>query len=185
MRRAFLCAFAAVLLSAGAAAADPFADLEAVSDTELEEARGGFLTEGGSVVGLGVEVRTLVDGKLALETLISVGAQGVSIAERAAPGLTPAAAADLQAAAQRGLALQGLAGQRVYLVSDGTAVTHRIAGDALQNLIVNAGDGLDLKQSIDVRMVIDAEALADDQASLAGLRAGLAQADLVRAGLPF
>lgn len=185
MRLALICSATLTLLLAGTASADVFDTLEAVVEAELEEARGGFVMDGGSVVGLGVEVRTLVDGQLALETLISVGPSGLVVTERAAPGLTPAASADLQAAAQRGLSLQGLAGQRVFIVAEGTAVTHRISGDSLQNLIVNAGDGLDLKQTIDVRMVLDADALAVDQASLAGLRAGLAQADLVRAGVPF
>lgn len=185
MKSVLLAVCSAALLIAGAASAEAFDDLETVADADLEEARGGFVMDGGSVVGLGVEVRTLVDGKLALETLITVGANGVAVSERAAAGLTPVAAADLQAAAERGLSLQGLSGQRVYLVSDGTAVAHRITGDALQNLIVNAGDGLDLKQTIEVRLALDADSLAADQASLAGLRAGLAQADLVRAGLPF
>jgi hypothetical protein len=173
-------------LGAGGAKADVFDALETVAEADLEAARGGFVTTGGAVVSLGVELRTLVDGGVALETSIMAGPAGLSVVERVAPGLSAAQAADLQAAAARGLDVRGLSGQRVFLVSGGeTAVAHRITGDALQNLIVNAADGLDLRQAIDVRVVLDAQALQADQAALAGLRAGLEHADLVRAGLPF
>lgn len=173
---------AALALLASPALADDFAGLDAVSEAELDEARGGFLIENGRVAGLSVEILTSVDGREVLTTTLNVGPSGSTVVESPAAGVTAADAAALRAAAARGLDVSALTGDRVFFVGDRTAVAHRISGGALQNLIVNAADGRELTQSVAVRVDLHREGVVADQLSMAGLRVAMDQADAVRIG---
>lgn len=173
---------AALALLAAPALADDFAGLSAVSEAELDEARGGFLIENGRVAGLSVEILTSVDGRQVLTTTLDVGPNGSTLNETPGTGVTAADAAALRAAAARGLDVRAFAGDRVFFVGDRTAVVHRISGGALQNLIVNAADGRELTQSVAVRVDLYREAAIADQLAMAGLRVAMDQADAVRIG---
>lgn len=173
---------AALALSAAPALADVFDALDRVAETELDEARGGFVVEGGRVASLGAQILTTVDGREVLRTTLSAGPGGFSATESFASGLAPADSARLQAAAGRGLDVGGLSGDRVYFVQDDTAVAHRISGTALQNFIVNAADGLVLRQEVRIDVALNADAFRTDQIALSGLRIAMEHADAVRTG---
>lgn len=174
---------ASVLVALGGpAAADAFDALPAVADDELDAARGGFLLDGGRIASLGLEIRTLVGGREVLTTSLTVGPAGLSKTESLGDGYDAADAAALGAAAAKGLDLRGFGDARVVLVSDGTAVLHRIGRDTLQNLVVNSADGLDLRQEITLRVDLLESAVLGDRLSVAGLRLALDQADVVRTG---
>lgn len=177
---------AALLAAPLAQAAEPrpAPDYPPVSDAELDAARGGFLTPGGAVIGLGADVRTYVDGRLVLHTTLEVGRDGVLRSERIAGGPAPASAADLHAAkVNQGLDLSAFTGEDVFLVSDGTAVIHRLTPQALQNVLVNTADGLDVRQETALRVDVDAAFAAREIFGAEGLRLGFEIGDATRAGL--
>lgn len=62
--RALTCAVALALLAGGAHA-------QILDDKALDEQRGGFVTAGGFTFGFGADVRTFVDGSLALESKVT------------------------------------------------------------------------------------------------------------------
>jgi hypothetical protein len=78
-RSALVAAFAALWLSP-AALAEP----TALSDEEMSDVRGGIMTPLGLEVGFGADVRTYVDGELALETRL-VWTDGGVVTERSGP----------------------------------------------------------------------------------------------------
>lgn len=61
-----------LMAGCGAACAQSFQSGLAVADGDLDKVRGGFVLPNGLNVGLGITVNTLVDGRLALSTMLTV-----------------------------------------------------------------------------------------------------------------
>jgi hypothetical protein len=59
-------------LAAGSAHASGFEGRPTVADGELDRVRGGFLLPNGMDVGLGITVDTLIDGRAALSTVLTI-----------------------------------------------------------------------------------------------------------------
>lgn len=59
-------------LAPAPAHAEPFGRAPIVADARLDDIRGGFLLPNGMDIGLGVTVDTLIDGRLALSTVLTV-----------------------------------------------------------------------------------------------------------------
>src|SRR5690349_16062834 len=57
-----------LLLMTSTALAAPLSDKAALSDDELADMRGGFLTAGGAQFDFGASIKTMVNGQVALQT---------------------------------------------------------------------------------------------------------------------
>jgi hypothetical protein len=139
----------AIGVSSPAAAQDELPTNAMLSDEELASARAGF-TLAGLEISLGADMRTYVDGELALHTIVSwVGNQHTT--ERwVSDALTPADADALGGVLANGHIFMRLNDQPVFLANDGqTALLQRSDG-GFQNLVFNTANGVDLVQEADI-----------------------------------
>jgi hypothetical protein len=119
--------------------------LVAMSDEELAAAHGGF-DWGGMSITFGADIRTFINGQLALQTLVNWTASGSSTQTTVGAGLTQATVADLQSGAG-GLSLSALAGGTpVYLTNGGQTALMQGSAGALQNVLVNNAANLQALQ---------------------------------------
>ena len=119
---------------------------DVVSDEELGEQRGGFVIAG-MEVRLGAEMRTYLNGDLALMTVVNWGASGVTVTQTASGALTPARLDALQA----GLATTGnfalkVGDAPVYLANDGQTALAQRFDNAIQNVLVNTASNITVTQ---------------------------------------
>jgi len=133
----------------------PFDSLAPMSDEDLGDMRGGFLTAGGVSFDFGAVVRTYVDGQLALETRLTWTPTG-AVTEQitgSLPGWTP-----LVLGQAGGLDLSGLSpGSNGLVLTDAngtTALVHNVLNGQLQNLVVNAADNRDIRQDMQVMLTL-------------------------------
>lgn len=143
MKYAALCLIA--LLAAPAVAQDG----PPLATEELEREVGGFQTPSGLEVGFGAEVRTYVDGQLALQTHLTWTDQGAVQTTTAANGTT-----DLSDAAGAGIHIDGAPGTGLFLPGDngGTVVLHGLDSDQISGLIFNTADNRDIRQEVNVTL---------------------------------
>lgn len=163
--------------AAPAFAADELAGIETVPDAELAEHRGGFVWEGVRV-GLGAEIRTYLNGELALQTNISWTEAGAHKTQIISGALTQVDAAQLQAGilTSGGISMK-VGDQSVFLANEGqTALLHRTDG-AIQNVIVNRASNIQANQQIDA--VLDLENFGQLQDDIADMRLGAAIGDMI------
>lgn len=130
----------------------------AMSDDELSEARGGFMTAGGLTFGFGVVVRSYINDQLALQTQLTWTPTGPETLQthHAVPGVTDLAAA-MENLVAGGIDLRGLSntGGVAVIDSDGaTAVLHNITTSQLQNLIINNADNRNIRQDMELNLVL-------------------------------
>lgn len=144
MRYALLSLIAAFV--AGPVAAQ---DGPALDTSDLEREVGGFQTPSGLEVGFGAEVRTYVDGQLALQTHLTWTDQGAVQTTTAANGST-----DLSGAAGAGIHIDGAPGTGLFLPGDngGTVVLHGLDSDQISGLIFNTADNRDIRQEVNVTL---------------------------------
>lgn len=160
------------VLSAPAMAADMSTRLAApaLSDHDLDDARGGFATALGFDIGFGAEVSTYVDGQLALRTRLTWTSQG-AVRTVEAGALTPDIVAK---AAAKGLHLQP--GMDAGVLVDGqggaTAVLHDLDAAHIASLVVNNASNRDVRQDTAISLDLpDFTAMQRDiQASQTQLR---------------
>lgn len=143
MKYLALCVIAAIIASPAIAQDGP-----PLATDELEREVGGFQTPGGLEIGFGAEVRTYVDGKLALQTHLTWTDQGAVQTTGAANG------GDLSGAAGAGIHVDGAPGTGLYLPGDngGTVVLHGLDGDHISGLILNTADNRDIRQEVNVTL---------------------------------
>lgn len=126
-----------------------------LSDAELGDMRGGFLSAGGVVFDFGAVVRTYVNGALALETRLTWTPTGPVTEQTTGslPGWTPIAPERVGA-----LDLTGLpAGASGLVLNDEkgtTALIHNVMNGQLQNMVLNAADGRDIRQDMQVMLTL-------------------------------
>lgn len=143
-RRSGLIAGLAVLalsaMMASPARADAFADLEVASAADLADMRGGFTVNGVSF-SLGADIRTLVDGALALSTNVTWSGAGSTVTAQAGDGFR--LGADSNAAAVRASDQTG-----------GIQVAHMTAPGDVMNLLVNTESGRFFQQQADFTITL-------------------------------
>jgi hypothetical protein len=173
------CLAAAALLGAGsparAAENSDLAGLEPVADSELAGQRGGFLWNG-LTVNLGANIRTYLNGELALETMVSWTPAGNSVTQTPSPALTPATAAQIQAGVLSSGGITARVGDETVFLANGgqTALMHRIDG-GLQNVLINTASRVDIAQHIDA--TLDLAGYDAFAADLANSRLGISIGD--------
>lgn len=126
-----------------------------LTDEELGDMRGGYLTAGGVVFDFGAIVRTYVGGALALETRLTWTPGGPLVEQTSGglPGWTSLPAGGVVG----GLDLTGLpAGSAGQVLSDAngtTALIHNVQGQLL-NMVINAADHRDIHQDMQVMLTL-------------------------------
>jgi hypothetical protein len=159
---------------------EELANLEVLSDEELAEQCGGFRWEGVEIE-LGAEIRTYLNGEMALQTNISWTPAGAQTTQWVSAVLTPAAAAQLQAGilTSGGITMR-VGDETVFLANDGqTAILHRTEG-AIQNVLINRASNVVGRQEVDA--VLDLGSFGQFQDRLTDLRIGQAVGDAVALG---
>jgi hypothetical protein len=122
---------------------------EIVSDAELGDQRGGFALAGMDI-RLGAEMRTYLNGDLALLTVVNWDAAGATVRQTASGALTPARLDALQA----GLASSGsfalkVGDTPVFTANGGqTAILQRF-DNAIQNVLINTASNISVTQQTD------------------------------------
>lgn len=132
------------------------AGVETVDDSELSDMRGGFRIPGTDIdVNLGAVVTTMMNGAPVLTTNVTWTDAG-SIIDQTITDVGQSLN-DLSPAQLEALGLAGLDGAGGIVISDAeglTALVHNVAEGALQNIIVNAAAGRDIRQDIDVTLTL-------------------------------
>ena len=142
----------AALGAASSAHAEPFGSATVIDDAALAEQRGGF-TWAGMHISLGADLRTYINGELALHSTVSWTPAGSSRTEAVFGALTPAAADQLVAGIlTSGNITMNVGDAQVYLANEGqTALIHRTDG-GIQNILVNTASNVDIRQQVDATL---------------------------------
>lgn len=149
---ASLLAPAAVLAQAEPPSGTPAFAATPVAAKVLEENRGGFIVVDGITIGFGAVIRTFVDGQLKLQTELTLGPDGLRSTATGGAGGAPSPEA-ARVLAQLGLDPSGATG--AFVSADGaTTAVHRITSGQIANLLVNTGDGRDVRQETGVTFVL-------------------------------
>lgn len=144
-----------------------FAGLTVIKENVLGTMRGGFRV-GGLDIGIGANVRTLFDGQVALESLITltesglvsrpVGANGETATR---PGLTIIGSGGSQSrlrdSAPASVRLPGLNGSQGAVLNDNrgfTASLHQITRDRILSTVINQASGRRIRHEINVDVTI-------------------------------
>ncbi len=142
-RWAMIAASLAVLAMSGLATparADDFADLDVATAEAMADMRGGFMVNGINF-SIGAEIRTVVDGALALATNVTWSQAGSTVVAQAGEGFrigSDSSAAAVQASDQTG----------------GIRVAHMTAPGDVMNLLVNTESGRFFQQQADFTITL-------------------------------
>ena len=160
MRRAHsLLLLALAVVAPAFMATASLAEPQPLSDDELSDLRGGFITTNGFTFGFGVVIRSYIDDKLALQTQLTWTPKG-AVTEQIrgdVPGVTDLASA-MTSLLNNGIDLRGITGTSggVALVdgNGATALIHNVTTGQLQNLIVNNASNRDLRQDMELNLYL-------------------------------
>lgn len=141
-----LCALAA----GGAALAEPVP----LEDAELAEVRGGLMTPIGIDVGFAADIRTYLDGELALETRLVWTDDGVSTQSSGPLGVTATGPGVWS------VAVPGAGGS--------TEILHDLSANRIVAVALNTASGRTLRQDADLTLTLPG--LADLQSRIAAAR---------------
>lgn len=140
------------------AVAEALAGPRPMTDDDLAEARGGFMTAGGFTFDFGVVVRSYVNDKLALQTQLTWTPTGpvTQQTQHSVPGVQDLASAmaDLVAGGVDLTGLQNVGGVAVVDSDGATAILHNITTSQLQNLIINNADNRNIRQDMELNLVL-------------------------------
>ena len=120
----------------------PYIGVSTLTDAELAVQRGGFLTAGGVTLDFGADMKTYVDGQLALETTLNWTAQGATT-EQIGPGgvVTSLPAGSLSAA----------------MLTDPTGTVKLIqslSSQAFANVVLNTASNKVVSQSTNITLTL-------------------------------
>lgn len=164
-------------------AEDPLASARPMTEEELAEARGGFEIAG-LIISLGANLRTYLNGELALQTLFNWGSGGVEAQQYVSAALTEATADQLRAGmfSEGGIRLQ-LGGQQVFFANDGhTALIHNV-DSGVQNVILNTASNTAVRQELDLTLNLSGYDTFRESISAGSLPMGMAiELDAAAAG---
>jgi len=157
---------------------DPFAGVEVLGAAELAEKRGGFLDAAlGISLNLGANIRSLINGKLVLETLVKFANAGATLVSQKVPdgvdltGLTFLSSDGAAIAGVTGIATANTTGP-VTFSSNGSQITvpagfqglvaqsdtgvsaavSKITKDQFANLVVNTDPGAAVQQTLNINI---------------------------------
>ena len=149
---------------AAAGQAGPFAGARIVADEPLGEVRGGFLLPNGMDIGLGIRVDTLVDGRLALSTVLTVDDATHLMIYTGGDFRTQGRATEVLVPGPNGPSLVrivqdtsssrgGVGGQPIAVVANGAPAqtpwgTVQLTQSDTQSTVSLVGDGLELRHMI-------------------------------------
>jgi hypothetical protein len=146
---------------------DVFSEIPVISNNELGGMRGGF-SVGGLDINIGAIVRTFIDGRLALQSQLTVANNGSiknSITSPTSTGIPGAivisktgSGSSLQAVTPKGVNLHGLEGSEGIVINDNrgfTAVLQNIGKDRILSTIVNQSSGRKIQHKVDIAITIN------------------------------
>ncbi len=150
-----------------------------LTDDELDAQRGGFETPTGVNFSFGAVVDTYVDGKLALQTQLTLTPQG---AQQTTTGtISSGLAAE---AARAGIQLNANAqGAFIPGTNGGTVVLNSANGNQIVNTVLNTADNRNISQTTTVNIGITNLAQYQAQANVAQLALQLQNSVATAAGL--
>ena len=129
-----------------------------MTDDDLAEARGGFMTAGGFTFNFGVVVRSYINDALALQTQLTWTPTGpvTEQTHHSVPGVEDLAVAmaDLAAGGIDLAGLQNVGGVAVVDTDGATAILHNITTSQLQNLIINNADNRNIRQDMELNLIL-------------------------------
>lgn len=143
---------------------DEFGNLPVISRSELAEMRGG-LTLGGLKMEFGANVRTFIDGVLALETGVRFTDSGAAIQQGTSGGSSSGlagsssvivgggAGAALRDVLPSNVDLSALAGASGVVINDSqgsTTALHQVTRDQIVSVLVNTAHNRRIRQELDV-----------------------------------
>lgn len=144
-----------------------------LTETELDEQRGGFVLSGVDI-WLGVEMRTYMEGDLVMQTNMRWTDQGMAVDRSLSSALT-LATRDMLTSTSFGSALARFLGSgSVLLANQGQTALVQRADGSLQTIILNSASDIALRQEIDATLSLG---------NFAPFQAGLL-ADKLRSTLP-
>lgn len=140
-----------------------FGNLPVISRSELAEMRGG-LTIGGLKMEFGANVRTFIDGVLALETGVRFTDSGAAIQQGTSGGSSSGlagssvivgggAGAALRDVLPSNVDLSALAGASGVVINDSqgsTTALHQVTRDQIVSVLVNTAHNRHIRQELDV-----------------------------------
>lgn len=142
---------------------NPFEELAAVSSDELQDMRGG-LQVGGLNLDIGANLRTYVDGRLALESVIRYTDVGTQIEHR--PGSAGGADASiplvLNSAGNVTLGLRGVdparfkgaGGVQINDARGNIVAMHDASSGRITSVIINQSNGRDIRQELAIDVTV-------------------------------
>lgn len=153
-------ALAGMMMATESARADEFDALETSSDVELSDMRGGFMING-TQVSIGAQIRTLVDGAIALSTTVNWGAAGKQVIAEAGAGF-------------RFGATSGPNAVSAVDPSGAIHVTHTTAPNDVVNLLVNSDSNRVFQQQSEFTITLQGFEATQSQfiTDLLGMRLG-------------
>lgn len=167
-------ALGAGLLACGSARAQEApansrAPLVALSDAELDDARGGFEWRG-MAISFGANMQTFINGQLALQTIVSWTPTGATTETTIAGFVSPT----MNGSVPGGLSLSStLAGSPVYFTNSGQTAIIQGANNALQNILINSANNVTALQQTTATVT-----LSNYQSFASTMRAGMIGAAL-------
>jgi hypothetical protein len=119
-----------------------------VPDEDLDKLRGGFVWSGLNI-NFGADIRTYVNGELALHTVLNWTDNGAETTQTARTGLSPVdAAAFSDGILSNGRIRMKVGDTPVYLLNDGqTAIAHNTV-NGVQNMLINTARGFESVQEV-------------------------------------
>lgn len=149
---------------ASVSADDAFAQAPRVDDAVLAEQRGGFVLSG-LQVNLGAQIRTLINGELAMVSTVTWAGNSVETSRVVSSALSAATAAQLQAGMLKtGSLTLNVGDSTVFLANDGGTAFIQNARSGLQNMVVNTASNIAIETQLNA--TIDLSGYAAFQASM-------------------
>jgi hypothetical protein len=127
-----------------------------VSDDELSQSRGGFLTANGIEFDFGANVQTLVNGQLALQTSVQWNPTGATVQQTLGSSGTnvvaiPSSQLTALFGASNGIVTNGV---QITAPTGSIEVAANVAGSQVQNLVANSASNQTISQNTAVTLAI-------------------------------
>jgi hypothetical protein len=133
---------AVTLIATPAFAADPGQKLD---DATLAQSRGGFVMVDGITLDFAAELRTFIDGELALSTKFSL--DPTSIGQKISP-------IDLALLTAGGIRLDPGSGQLAITPDGATAILHSVGKGQISNVLINSASDKTFRQELNLTLTL-------------------------------
>jgi hypothetical protein len=126
---------------------------EIVNDAELDQQRGGFRWDGLDIA-FGAELRAYISDVLVAQTNINLNDGAIDFQSLAINGVKPITASDLAAILAGSGLRPNLGTGSAYLTNDGKTAVIQRADLALQNIVVNSANNIEIRQELNAQLDI-------------------------------